>query len=67
MGATSVRLQPEIEEGLEAVTSALHRSKDWVINRALWEFLERRDLDPARGEETLAAMESVARGKEAPG
>jgi predicted transcriptional regulator len=63
MSVTTVRLQPEVEEGLEAVAGKLHRTKSWVINQALREFLERQDLEQVRWQETLEAMESVARGK----
>jgi predicted transcriptional regulator len=67
MSVTTVRLQPEVEEGLEAVAGKLHRTKSWVINQALREFLERQDLEQVRWQETLEAMESVARGQVASG
>ena len=63
MSVTTVRLHPEVEEGLDAIADRLQRTKSWVINQALREFLERRDLEQVRWQETLAAMESVARGK----
>ena len=63
MTVTTVRLQPEVESGLEAAAEKLHRTKSWVINQALREFLLRQELEQARWQETLQAMESVARGK----
>jgi len=63
MSVTTVRLQPEVEEGLEAVADKLHRTKSWVINQALREFLERQELEQERWQQTLQAMESVAKGK----
>ena len=63
MSITSVRLQPDIEEGLEAIASKLQRTKNWLINQALREYLQRQELEQVRWEETLQAMESVARGK----
>lgn len=63
MTVTTVRLQPEVESGLEAVADKLHRSKSWVINQALREFLARQELEQARWRETLQAMDSVAQGK----
>ncbi len=39
MGVTSVRLQPEIERPLEALSKKLDRSKNYLINQALKEFL----------------------------
>lgn len=63
MSVTTVRLQPEVESGLEAVAGKLHRTKSWVINQALREFLARQELEQARWQDTLQAMESVAKGK----
>jgi len=63
MGATTVRLQPDIEEHLEAMSEKLHRSKSWLINQALREFIQRQEREQARWQKTLKAMESVAQGK----
>lgn len=63
MSVTTVRLQPEVESGLEAMAGKLHRSKSWLINQAVREYLERQDLEQARWQETLKAMESVAQGR----
>lgn len=67
MSVTTVRLQPEVEEGLEAMAEKLHRTKSWLINQALREFLERQEQEQVRWQETLQAMESVAQGKVASG
>lgn len=67
MGVTTVRLQPKIEEGLEAMAGKLQRTKSWLINQALREFLARQEQEQARWQETLQAMESVAQGKVASG
>ncbi len=66
MGVTTVRLPPEVEKTLEAMANRLHRSKGWLINQALAEYLERQELEQDRWHETLAAMESVTQGKVAP-
>lgn len=63
MGVTTVRLQPEIEQSLEALAGELQRTKSWLINQALREFIERQALEQSRWQETLQAMESVAQGK----
>ena len=63
MSVTTVRLQPEVEEGLEAMADGLRRTKSWVINQALSEYIARAAVDQSRWQETLAAMESVARGE----
>lgn len=63
MSVTTVRLQAEIENELEAIASRLHRSKGWVINQALSEFIEKQQLEQARWQQTMDAMESAAQGK----
>jgi predicted transcriptional regulator len=63
MSATTVRLQPEVEERLEAMSAKLHRTKSWLINQALREFIQRQEQEQVRWQETLKAMESVAQGK----
>ena len=62
MSVTSIRLQPEVESGLEAMSDKLQRSKNWLINQAIREFVTRQESEQARWNETLAAMESVANG-----
>lgn len=63
MSITSVRLQAEIEREVEALASRLNRSKGWLINQALSEYIERQQLEQERWQQTLDAMESASRGK----
>lgn len=63
MGVTSVRLQAEIENPLEALSKKLDRSKNYLINQAIREFLERKMLDEQRWSETIEALDSVKSGK----
>lgn len=63
MSVTTVRLQPEIEQGLQAMASSTQRSKSWLINQAIKEFIERQSLEQNRWQQTLQAMESVAQGR----
>ena len=63
MSITSVRLKPEIETPLEALSKELDRSKSYLINQAIKEFLERRSTEKYRWKETLEAIESVKSGK----
>ncbi len=67
MGITSVRLQPDIEDGLATVASNLHRSKSWIINQAVKEFLEKQITDQQRWQETIEAIASVERGNKVSG
>ncbi len=59
MSVTSVRLQPEIENPLEELATKLDRSKNYLINQAIKEFLARKSLDESRWKDTLAALDSV--------
>ncbi len=63
MSVTTVRLQLEVEQHLEAIASRLQRSKGWVINQALSEYIERQLHEQERWQQTLKAMESAAQGK----
>lgn len=62
MGVTSVRLKPEIESPLENLSKKLDRSKSYLINQAVKEFLDRKDLEQQRWTETLEALDSVKSG-----
>ena len=59
MGVTSVRLQPEIENPLEKLANKLDRSKNYLINQAIKEFLARKSLEEKKWNETLEALDSV--------
>lgn len=63
MSITSVRLPSEIDHALSDAAQKLQRSKSWLINQALKEFLEREKLLQSRWEDTAEAMESVAAGR----
>ncbi len=63
MGVTSIRLQPEIENPLEKLATKLDRSKNYLINQAIKEFLSRQSLDEKKWNETLEALESVKSNK----
>lgn len=63
MSVTTVRFQAEVEQQLEAIASRLHRSKGWVINQALSEYIEKQQLEQDRWQQTLNAMGSAAQGK----
>lgn len=63
MSVTTVRLQAEVEQQLETIATRLQRSKGWVINQALAEYIENRQREQERWRQTLEAMESAAKGK----
>lgn len=62
MGTTTVRLRPEVEKGLDDMTTTSRLSKSWLINEALNDYIQHKQAEQTRWEYTLKAMESVARG-----
>lgn len=63
MSVTSIRLQPDIEKMLLETAKKLQRSKNWLINQAIKEFLEKQSLETQRWQETLHALDSIQSGK----
>ncbi|GGN19348.1 MULTISPECIES: CopG family ribbon-helix-helix protein [Marinomonas] len=63
MSVTTVRLQDDTEQRLEIIANKLQRSKGWIINQALVEYIEKQQLEQERWQQTLEAMESAAQGK----
>ena len=63
MSVTTVRLQADTEQHLEALANRLQRSKGWVINQALSEYIAKQQLEQDRWQQTLEAMESATQGK----
>lgn len=63
MGVTSIRLSSEIEKPLADLTKKLDRSKNYIINRAVKEFVARHAMEQARWEDTLEALNSVKNNK----
>ena len=67
MAVTSVRLSPEIEERLATVAEQARRTKSWLINEAVKDYLDRLGQDERRWGETLDALASVKAGRIADG
>ncbi len=63
MGVTSVRLNSDIEAPLEKLAKRLDRSKNYLINQAIKEFVARQAMEDSRWEDTLKALDSVKEGK----
>lgn len=64
MTVISVKIKAEIEEPLEQLSVNLDRSKDYLINLAIKEFLKRQAMEETQWLETLEALDSVRSGKE---
>jgi predicted transcriptional regulator len=63
MTVTSIRLNSEVELPLENLAHKLDRSKNYIINQAIKEFVQRQSMDDARWEDTLKALNSIKSGK----
>ncbi len=63
MAVTSVRLSPEIEQRLQTVAGRARRSKSWLINEAVKDYLERLGENERRWAETVDALASVRAGR----
>ncbi|MCZ6831846.1 MAG: ribbon-helix-helix protein, CopG family, partial [Gammaproteobacteria bacterium] len=62
VGVTSIRLSSEIEAPLEELAEKLDRSKNYLINQAIREFVARQTMEDARWADTLLALQSVKAG-----
>lgn len=63
MGVTSVRLSTDLEAPLEQLAQKLDRSKNYIINQAIKEFVARQSMEDSRWDDTLEALKSVRSGK----
>jgi predicted transcriptional regulator len=62
MSITSIRIADDMEKPLEALSKKLDRSKNYIINQAIKEFLARQALEDSRWQDTLEALESIKAG-----
>ena len=63
MPVTSVRLTPEVEQKLTTVAERARRTKSWLINEAVKDYLDRLGEDERRWHETVEALASVKAGR----
>jgi predicted transcriptional regulator len=63
MSLTSVRLNEVVEKPLDELAKKMDRSKSYLINLAVKEFVARQSVQDDRWEETLPALESVKNGE----
>lgn len=66
MSVTSVRLQADVERSLERAVSQQRRSKSWLINQALREYMQQQATEHERWQQTLEALDDVAAGRVLP-
>ena len=63
MSITSIRITEDIEPSLDALSKKLDRSKNYLINRAIREFIARQSMEDLRWQDTLEALDSIKAGK----
>ena len=63
MSVTSIRLQPELELPLDELAGKLDRSKNYLINQAIKEYLASHSIEEERWRDTLVALDSVKLGR----
>lgn len=63
MSITSIRIADDMEKPLEELSKKLDRSKNYIINQAIKEFIARQSLEDSRWQDTLQALDSIKAGK----
>jgi predicted transcriptional regulator len=63
MSTTSFRLDDELEEKLDATATKLRRSKSWIINDALRQYIQREEQKLRMLEETEEAIADIQAGR----
>lgn len=59
---TSVRIEEPLSKRLAELANSISRSKAWVINQALREYIERDTLKKQRWRETETALAAIESG-----
>ena len=60
---TSVKIEEELAKRLERMAKSLQRTKGWLINEALREYLERDAIKKQRWHETEEALNAIESGE----
>ena len=63
MGVTSIRLSKDVEVPLEQLSRKLDRSKNYLVNQAIKEFVLRQSMEELRWADTVEALESIKSGR----
>lgn len=63
MGVTSIRLSKDLEVPLEQLARKLDRSRNYLVNQAIKEFVLRQSMEELRWSDTVEALESVKAGR----
>jgi len=63
MGVTSVRMPDELLERLEATAEKLRRSKGWIINDAVRQYLAKEERKARMLDDTFEALADIQAGR----
>lgn len=63
MSTTSFRLDDDLQEKLDITAARLRRSKGWIINDALRQYIEREERKQRMLEETEEAIADIQAGR----
>lgn len=63
MSVTTIRLSEDLSRELDKLAEESQRSRSWLINQAVKEYVVRTHTDAERWQETLSALESVKAGR----
>ena len=66
MAVTSVRLNSDVIAPLEKLSQRLDRSRNYIINQAIKEYVARQAMEEALWGDTLAALKSIKSGHSIP-
>ena len=66
MAVTSVRLNTDVIAPLKKLSQKLDRSRNYIINQAIREFVARQSMEDSLWNDTLEALESVKSGQSIP-
>ena len=62
MGVTSVRIKDDLNESLKKLAEKKQRSKSWLINEAVAEYLVKDKVNSQKWQDTLEGLESIRKG-----
>ena len=62
MALTSVRIKQELDDSLKKMAAKIQRSKSWIINEALAEYMIRDSQESQKWLDTLEGLDSIRNG-----
>ena len=63
MSITSVRIKEELNESLKELAEKKQRSKSWIINEAVAEYILKDNAESQKWIETLEGLEDIKNGR----